>query len=254
MQFQTLRIDTDGPVGRIVLTRPERMNALDAVALAELADAAEILDGHDEVRAVVVTGEGRSFCAGFDVSTWPDEPDRAEASRLGDLGAAMSEAITRMRAVTVAALHGWVVGGGVVLALACDLRVAADGTRFSIPEVDLGIPLAWFGVPLLVREVGPAVAKELVITCRPFDASEALRLGMLNRVVPPDVLLQTVEELAQVVAGKPRVAVEVTKRHVNRATFTDHDPGSDGLVAALSDPEALAAARRYLQRMRSSPS
>ena len=250
MQFQTLRVETTGPVGRIVLTRPDRMNALDAVALAELADAAEILEGHDDVRAVVVHGEGRSFCAGFDISTWPEEPDRAEAERLGELGAAMSEAITRMRAVTVAALHGWVVGGGVVLALACDLRVAADDTRFSIPEVDLGIPLAWYGVPLLVREVGPAIAKELVITCRPFDASEASRLGLLNRVVSADEVAGTAEEVAAAIAAKPRVAVETTKRHVNRASFTDHDPGTDGLVAALSDPEALAAARAYLSRMK----
>ncbi len=250
MQFQTLRVETTGPVGRIVLTRPDRMNALDAVALAELADAAEILEGHDDVRAVVVRGEGRSFCAGFDISTWPEEPDRAEAERLGELGAAMSEAITRMRAVTVAALHGWVVGGGVVLALACDLRVAADDTRFSIPEVDLGIPLAWYGVPLLVREVGPAIAKELVITCRPFDAAEASRFGLLNRVVSGDEVVGTAEELAAAVAAKPRVAVETTKRHVNRASFTDHDPGTDGLIAALSDPEALAAARAYLSRMK----
>lgn len=247
MQFHTLRVDTTGPIGRIVLARPDRLNALDPVALSELADAADILDRHHDVRAVVVEGEGRAFCAGFDLSAWPTEPDRAQAEEFGTLGAAMSEAVTRMRAVTVAALHGWVVGGGVVLALACDLRVAAEDTRFSIPEVDLGIPLAWYGIPLLVREVGPAIAKELVLTCRAFDAAEAARLGIVNRVVPLGEHATSADELAATVAAKPRVAVEATKRHVNRASLTDHDPGTTGLVAALSDPESQSAARHYLQ-------
>ena len=251
MKFQTLRVDTTGPIGRIVLTRPDRMNALDPVALAELADAAGILDGHSDVRAVVVEGEGRSFCAGFDLGAWPSEPDRTQAEAFGTLGAAMSEAVTRMRAVTVAALHGWVVGGGVVLALACDLRVAAEDTRFSIPEVDLGIPLAWYGVPLLAREVGPAIAKELVMTCRPFDASEAARLGIVNRVVPNGQHVAAADQLAASLAAKARVAIERTKRHVNRATLLDHDPGTSGLVAALSDPETLEASRRYLKQLES---
>jgi len=247
MEFQTLRVDTTGPIGRIVLTRPDRMNALDPVALTELADAADILDGHADVRAVVVEGEGRSFCAGFDLKAWPAEPDRTTAEEFGSLGAAMSEAVTRMRPVTVAALHGWVVGGGVVLALACDLRVAAEDTRFSIPEVDLGIPLAWYGVPLLAREVGPAIAKDLVMTCRVFDAAEAARLGMVNRVVPPGEHVHAADELAAGLAAKARVAIEATKRHVNRATLLDHDPGTSGLIAALSDPESLESARRYLE-------
>ena len=95
----------------------------------------------------------------------------------------MAEAIESMRAITIARIHGHCVGGGCGAGGACDLRVAADTTRFSIPEVDLGIPLAWGGIPRLVREIGPAMTKELVLSCRPFSAEEARGLGFVNRVV-----------------------------------------------------------------------
>jgi hypothetical protein len=135
---------------------------------------------------VVVTSAGdRAFSAGFDlreISGPSDEPPDV------DLGYRMVDAIERMEAITIAAIHGHCVGGGILLAVGCDLRIAADNTRFSIPEVDLGIPLAWGGIPRLVREVGPAVTRELVMTCRPFDAVEAQSLGMVNRVVPRDRL------------------------------------------------------------------
>ena len=105
-----------------------------------------------------------------------------------DTGRLMAEALERTSPVLIAALHGHVVGGGLVISSACDLRIATTDVSFSIPEVDLGIPLAWGGIPRLVREIGPALTKELVMTCRPFGASEAMNAGFLNRVVPPGEL------------------------------------------------------------------
>ena len=124
-------------------------------------------------------GNGRAFTAGADLAAFTDGGgvDRAGT----DAGRVMAEAITAMQAVTVAAIHGHCVGGGVVLAATCDLRVAAEDVRFVIPEVDLGIPLAWGGIPRLVREVGPAATRDLVMTCRPFGAAEAQALGFVNR-------------------------------------------------------------------------
>ena len=118
-------------------------------------------------------------------STTSSDPDPDLPMReVGDLGRIMAEAVTDMRALTVVGVHGRCVGGGVVLAAACDLRVAADDAVFSIPEVELGIPLAWAGIPRLVREIGPALTKELVLTCRPFSPAEAAAFGFVNRVVP----------------------------------------------------------------------
>jgi enoyl-CoA hydratase/carnithine racemase len=172
-----------------------------------------------------------------------------------DLGRQMADALEGMRALSIAAIHGWCVGGGLILAAACDLRIASEDARFSIPEVDLGIPLAWGGIPRLVREIGPALTKELVLTCRPFDAEEAKAAGFLNRVVPGDALDAEVEALAQALAEKAGVALLATKRHVNAVTsqmvgtarsWSD----ADGLVTALADPECAEARRRYLTRRR----
>ncbi|MBA2625096.1 MAG: enoyl-CoA hydratase/isomerase family protein, partial [Acidimicrobiia bacterium] len=170
-------------------------------------------------------------------------------------GRRMADAIEAMGAVTVARIHGHCVGGGVVLAAACDLRVAADTIRFSIPEVDLGIPLAWGGIPRLVREIGPALTKELVMTCRPFGAAEAQAAGFLNRVVPDDRLDEEVESLVAQLVDKSALTLTATKRHTNAVTegmvgtarsWND----ADSLVTALHDPESREAAARYLERVR----
>jgi enoyl-CoA hydratase/carnithine racemase len=170
----------------------------------------------------------------------------------------MADAIESMRAVTVARLQGHCVGGGLVLAAACDLRVAADDCRFSIPEVDLGIPLAWGGIPRLVREIGPALTKELVMTCRPFSAAEALAAGFLNRVVPAADLDAAVGDLVGQLLGKSALTLSSTKQHVN--AVTDGMVGTarawndaDSLVTALRDPESRSVAAAYLERFNHRP-
>jgi enoyl-CoA hydratase/carnithine racemase len=251
--FETLRTDVDGAVGRLTLTRPDRLNALSRLTLAELAAAAGWFDGQPDVRVVVVGGEGRAFSAGFDLTDFTTVDQDRSPREAADLGRLMAEAVTGMRALTVAAIQGWCVGGGLVLAASCDLRVAAASARFSIPEVDLGIPLAWGGIPRLVRELGPAVTKELVLTCRPFDADEARALRFLNRVVADADLAAAVDELATSLAAKPAYALRATKLAVHAATealvptgFAWND--ADVLQTALRDAESREAGRRYLDQ------
>lgn len=248
--FDTLRVDVDGPVGRLTLTNPAKLNPLSTGCLLELASAARWFDERPAVRVVIVSGEGRAFSAGADLAAFSDSgADRP--SDAGDAGRLMAEAIERMRAVTIAAVHGHCVGGGVVLAAACDLRVAAESARFSIPEVDLGIPLAWGGIPRLVREIGPAPTRELVLTCRPFGPEEARALGFVNRVVPDHELSAHVDELAGALAAKSTHALRATLQAVDAAAeslvstrFAWND--ADALATALHDPESRRAARRYL--------
>jgi enoyl-CoA hydratase/carnithine racemase len=181
----------------------------------------------------------------------PTTASAVVARQAADAGRRMAEAIEEMRAVTVARIHGHCVGGAVVLAAACDLRIAADDTRFSIPEVDLGIPLAWGGIPRLVREIGPVRTKELVMTCRPFGATEAMAAGFLNQVVPMSGLDSAVDELVGMLVGKSALTLTATKRHTNAVTegmvgtaraWND----ADSLVTALRDPESRAAGAAYL--------
>lgn len=251
-ELDTVHLHVDGPVGELVLARPHRLNALSRQLLRELVVACRWLDEQPEVKVVVVRGEGRAFSAGFDLEDFTTAETGATPRDTGDLGRLAAEALTDVRALTIAAIRGHCVGGGLVLAAACDLRVAADDVRFSIPEVDLGIPLAWGGIPRLVRELGPAITKELVLTCRPFAADEALALRFVNRLVPADALDATVAELAASLAAKPGYALRTTKQQVNAvmeeiAGTRRNAADADALVVALNDPESRAASRAYLE-------
>jgi enoyl-CoA hydratase/carnithine racemase len=256
IELTTIEVSATGARGAITLNRPEKLNPLSTTTLQELVAAAEWLDEQPEVKVVVVGGAGRAFTAGADLAGFSGPADATMSVRdAADWGRRMVDAVEGMRAVTVARIHGHCVGGGVVLASACDLRVAADTTRFSIPEVDLGIPLAWGGVPRLVRDIGPALTKELVMTCRPFTAEEAKAIGFLNRVVAADRLDVEVEDLVALLEQKSALTLTATKRHTNAITGAMVGMGrswndADSLVTALHDPESRAAAAAYLDRIR----
>ncbi|MBX9640299.1 MAG: enoyl-CoA hydratase/isomerase family protein [Mycobacteriaceae bacterium] len=253
MHFSEIDFQVEGPRGDITLNRPAKLNPLSTTTLNELVSAAHYLDTCTDVKVVVVAGRGRAFSAGADLASFTAGDASAVSARdAADAGRRMAEAIEAMRAVTVASIHGHCVGGGVVLASACDLRIAADDTRFSIPEVDLGIPLAWGGIPRLVREIGPARTKELVMTCRPFGAGEALAAGFVNRVVAAADLGAAVDDLVESLAGKSALTLTSTKRHTN--AVTEQMVGAmrawndaDSLVTALGDPESRAAGAAYLK-------
>lgn len=254
LEASTIAVAADGALGSITLSRPDKLNPLSTVTLDELVAAARWFDARPAVKVVVVAGSGRAFSAGADLAAFVAAADGAGALReAADAGRRMAEAIEAMRAVTVARLHGHCVGGGVVLAAACDLRVAAEDTRFSIPEVDLGIPLAWGGIPRLVREIGPALTKELVMTCRPFGAAEAKAIGF-NRVVPEADLDAAVDELVGQLVNKSALTLGGTKRQVNAVTdgmvgTTRSWNDADALVTAVHDPESQASAMAYLERV-----
>lgn len=252
--YRNLEVERNGAVATLWLNRPEKLNPLSLDTLEELCEAAADLNAHRSLRAVIVAGRGRCFSAGADLDGFP-KPGDPGAREAADAGRRMADAIEGLRAITIARIQGWCVGGGLVLAAACDLRIACNTTRFSIPEVDLGIPLAWGGIPRLVREIGPALTKELVITCRPFDAQEALGAGFLNHVVDEAALDARVQELALAVAERPAYAVQATKRHVDAVTATQVGlarawSDADSLLAGMLDPECIEARARYLAKQR----
>lgn len=253
--FTGFRVDVDGRRGRIILDQPDTLNPLSTATLLDLEKAARWFDGNPEVRVVIIRGEGRAFSAGADLAGFqPDGTADYPPHTTGDAGRRMADAIEAMRAIAIAQIHGHCVGGGLVLAAACDLRVAADGTRFAIPEVDLGIPLAWGGIPRLVREIGPALTKELVITCRPFYSDEALSSGFLNRVVPLTELDSAVDELAATIEAKPLFATQATKAATNAVTaqmvgISRTWSDAEALLAGLRDPEGRESAAAYVARV-----
>jgi enoyl-CoA hydratase/carnithine racemase len=256
-EFATLEAIADSTVGRLTLDRPEKLNPLGAATLQELVDAARWFDDQPDVRVVIVSGRGRAFSAGADLASFSgtEANEGRSPHEAADLGRQLVEAVEGMRAVTVAAIHGHCVGGALLLALACDLRLAAEDTSFAIPEIELGIPLTWGGIPRLVREVGPAVTRDLVLTGRRFPAAEALALGLVNRVVAADDLPVEAEALAELLATRSPLTLTTTLRQVDEAaealvSTADSEADADLLVEALQDPDSRAVATDYLSRLR----
>jgi len=258
-EFTTLHASVTGPIGHLVLNRPERLNAISDAVMSELIEAVGWLDSHPELRVVIFKGIGRAFSAGADLKNLPGEQTRIESGnswlarrKAGQIGRRLCEAIEGMQAVTIAQVHGAAVGGGVLLMVSCDLRIVAQGTVMFIPEVDLGSQYSWGAIPRMVREIGPALTKELVMTCRRFTPEEAKEWRWINRVVPLERIEEEVEQLARELAAKPSVPIMITKDHVNAiarvmgAGLTSYADG-DLARAAADEKEAGAALEVYAE-------
>lgn len=256
MTDRGIRVERDGPIARVVFSRPERLNILTVDVQRAVLDAAIDLAADGDLRVVILAGDGGTFTAGADLGLLEELHRGGEIDHeVADLGRRMVDAVESIPAVTIARVEGHCVGGGVVLAAACDLRIAADDTYFAIPEVDLGIPLAWGAVPRMVREIGAARALELIATCRSFTPSEALAMGFVNRVVPRRELAGAVEELAMSLAAKPSYALKAVTQSVRAAAEAmapalGMESDADLLVGAAGDDEGAAAAQAYLARLR----
>ena len=201
------------------------MNALDSETLQELHDRLHELAHDDEVRVVVLTGAGdRAFVAGADIKHM-SSLGVLEAREWGGLGHACALLLETMRKPTIAAINGFALGGGCELALACDLRHASSTARLGQPEINLGLIPGWGGAQRLARVCGLGFAKELILTGRPVDASEAERHGLVNAVYDPAELMQRTLETARLLASKSPVALAYAKEAANLALQGSHDAG-----------------------------
>ena len=197
----------------ITLGRPEKLNAIDFVMHEELQRACHALRYDADARVVIITGADRAFSSGNDLR--PKRQARAKSElearlRLG-AGNRTCEAIESLDQVTIASVNGLGVGGAVVIAASCDLRLAAESAWFSIPEVDLALPLTWNALPRLMRELGPARTKELVMTCDRFTSRQALEWGFVNHVYPDAMLARETRALAKKLLDKDPMSLAATK-------------------------------------------
>lgn len=238
----------------LTLDRPDKLNAISTAMVAEVTAAAQWFDEQPDVRVVVLSGSGRVFSAGADLDEFrerfaDEHGDRSAGAREEALaGAAMTDAVARMRAVTIAAVHGVAVGGAAALVAACDVRVFADDARLLVPELAMGFPLAWGAVPRLVSDLGPAVVRDLLLTGRPLDASEAVARGFAIAHHPLAELPSRVRALADIVASRPAYGTRMvnTRLRALAATCAQLDDEAATLAEALSKDEVIAAGRAYL--------
>jgi enoyl-CoA hydratase len=230
----------DGHVARITLRRPERLNAIDAAVNRELVRAVERLDADPEARVAILAGEGRVFCAGADLETVAG----GEGEALGDATGSFAGFVSMPRAKpVVAAVHGYALAGGLELALACDVVVAAEGTQLGLPEVTRGLVAAAGGSIRLPRLIPEKRALEIILTGRRFDAAEALELGLVSRVVAPDDLGAAATELAEAIAANAPAAVRESLALVRSTRGVPESEAWERSAAAWSRILATADAR-----------
>ena len=231
--FETLLYEKRGPVARISFNRPQVLNAYNVQMRDDLSQALSAVADDAEVRAPLVTGEGRGFCAGADLTEFGTAPSQVIARKVRWQRDVWGQMVN-LDKPSVAAIHGFCIGSGVEIALLCDLRIAAHETVFAMPEVHLGMIPAAGGTQTLPRAVGPATTIDLLLTGRRFDADEALTMRMLTRVTPAQRLVDEGWRLAEALAGLEPQSAAAIKKAISFG-------GDLELVRGLEFEERLAA-------------
>jgi enoyl-CoA hydratase/carnithine racemase len=204
-----IAVERDGPIATVVLNRPEKLNALTRAMWGALGDAIESLSADDALRCIVLRGAGeKAFSPGNDIGEFASQrSNKAQAIAYGEVMHRTAAALERCRHPLVAQIHGICVGGGLEIAALCDLRICGQGSRFGAPIKNLGLVMAYAEMAPLVRLVGPAVALEILLEGRVFDAAEALQKGLVSRVVPDaDVAAEARASAERIAEGAPLVA------------------------------------------------
>jgi enoyl-CoA hydratase len=219
-------LSKEGFIATLTFNRLEKRNPLNEEILLELEEMLQEVRDDPQVRVMVFTGSGNTFSAGADLSQIrgiSDVPERQRIfaqyrKRRGRLVGRALDVLVNLEPITIAAVNGYAVGGGWALVLGCDFKIAVEEAQFWFPEVDLGVPLSAGATALLAAHVGPTKAKEIIITCRRYNAHELLAMGLLNRVVKKDELQSAVNELAHSIVAKNPAAVAGSKLIVNTVT------------------------------------
>ena len=220
MPLRSLSLEKRGQIAYLTLKRPEKQNAIDGVLLRELADACEAIGADEEVRVAVLSAEGPVFCRGWDWEALPSEADARRdplaAARAHGILADAFGPIAELSRPVVCALNGDALSAGLELALACDVRIAAEGARFGLPETAMGLVPMGGGTQRLARLAGRGKALEMILTAEPIDAQEALCIGLVSEVVPGADLMARAEAIAGRIAERGPLAVRYAKEAVQR--------------------------------------
>lgn len=245
--WKNVQVRIEDGIGVVTISRPDALNALNLETMKELDCLFSMFEQETEVDVVIVTGEGdRSFVAGADIKEMA-LMDTLEGRKWGEYGQSVMQRLEDMPQPVIAAINGFALGGGCEMALACDFRYASDNAKFGQPEVKWGICAGFGATQRLVRAVGPAMAKELLYTADMIDASEALRIGLVNRVVPLAELLPTAVATAKRIQANARLAVQFTKRAILHGQDMDqhraisHEAQLFGLCFATDDQKTRMA-------------
>lgn len=246
----SVSIDVAGAVARITVHRPETRNAMTFAMYEALSDACDRLDADPTVKVVIVVGGGRTFIAGTDINEFLAFRTAEDALAYERRISGTADRLERMTKTTIAAIEGAATGGGLTIALACDLRYAASDARLGVPIArTLGNCLSMANTARLIETVGPARARELLLTARLVGAEEAQAIGLLNGVVPPETLERKVLEVAETISGNAPLTVQVSKEAIRRVLAQGRSAhGDDLIVRCYTSEDFRGAVQAFLQK------
>jgi len=226
MSFENIIYSKEKGIARITVNRPEKRNALNQAVRLELQQTLSDIEEDDSIRVAIVTGAGdKAFIGGADITELKEMTPIACEARASTLGQQLYTDIENLRVPVVAMINGFCLGGGCELAMCCDIRVASENARLGQPEINIGIFPGGGATQRLPRLVGWGKAKELLYTGRIIDAAEAERIGLVDKVVPPDELGSTVTELAETIASKSPVIIRLLKKAITRGMYSNLPDG-----------------------------
>ncbi len=224
METSKTDLSLQGNIAILKINNPEQLNSLNTKILKEIEKQIEIVSGNRDLRVLIITGEGKAFVAGADISEMSCYGPE-DAILFGELGSSVFRKIETLSIPVIAAVNGFALGGGCELAMACDIRVASEKAKFGQPEVGLGITPGFSGTQRLPRIVGAGKAKELIFTGEIISAKEAEHIGLVNYVTDPEELMTKCMEIAGKIASKAPIAVKYSKMAINLAADCDTDSG-----------------------------
>jgi enoyl-CoA hydratase len=251
MSYNTILFEKTDGIAILTFNRPDKLNALNQEMAAEFAQVLDEVAQDQEVRVLVLTGQGRAFIAGADISTFV-ELDPLSGKRFARRAQDVVFKLERLDIPVIACVNGFALGGGLEIAMACDFIYAAATARFGQPEINLGIIPCVGGTQRLTRLVGKGLAKELCLTGRLIDSSEAKAMGLVAQVFPPETLMEECLKTAKSLAEKGRVALRAVKEVINRGSEVDLLSGCameiDAFAICLASPDAREGARAFLEK------
>lgn len=241
MEYQELLFEEKEGYAILTFNKPDKLNALSERMKQELEDAIRVVDESSTIRGLIITGAGRGFMAGTDLSEINPDRSAEETKEMSLHGQTLMNKLEELGKPVIAAVNGYALGGGTELALACDLRVAGEKAVFGVPEADLGVAPCYGGTQRLARLCGAGVAKDLLFTARKVRADEALRIGLANRVVPQESLMEETENLMKSIVKNGPCALKACKYLVDKGldmSFADgleYEAELNGQLGATED-------------------
>ena len=251
MSYKYIVVDKAEGIGFVKVNRPDVYNAVNLDAIVELESAIQSLGDDDNIMVIIITGEGKAFVSGSDISKLV-EMNSMSAREYSQIGQRVLSLIENLEKPVIAAVNGFALGSGCELAMACDIRIASEKAKFGQPEVKLGLIPGHAGTQRLARLVGAAKAKELIFTGEMIDAQEALRIGLVNKIVAPESLIDEAKSLAKKIMDVGPTAVRFAKTVLNRGIdanlTTANSYETEAFSILFSTEEAKEGMKAFLEK------